>query len=61
VTRLRTALALAAVLAVTAACAEDAPPEATLIPPTPATGLVPDTGAPDGGSGNTTPEEQVDA
>lgn len=60
-TRLRTALAVAALLAVLPACAEDATPEATLIPPTRATDLVPDTGAPDGGSGNTTPDEQVDA
>lgn len=59
--RLGLALAAAAVLAVIPACNEDEPPEATLIPPTHATGLVPDTGAPDGGSGDTTPDEQADA
>lgn len=59
--RLRLALAVAAVLAVAPACQDDAPAEATLIPPTRATDLVPDTGAPDGGSGDTTPDEQLDA
>jgi hypothetical protein len=61
VIRFRTALAVAALLAVVPACSQDEPPEATLVPPTPATDLVPDTGAPDGGSGNTTPAEQIDA
>lgn len=60
-TRFRTALAAAALLVIVPACSQDEPPAATLVPPTPATDLVPDTGAPDGGSGNTTPEEQVDA
>lgn len=58
--RLRLALAVIAVIAGTAACKDDAP-EATLIPTTRGTALVPDTGAPDGGSGDTTPDEQVDA
>ena len=53
-------LAVAAVMAVVPACKDDTPAEATLIPPTRATDLVPDTGAPDGGSGDTTPDEQVD-
>jgi hypothetical protein len=61
VIRFRTALAVAALLAVVPACSQDEPSEATLVPPTPATDLVPDTGAPDGGSGNTTPDEQIDA
>lgn len=60
-TRLAVALAVAAVLAVVPACTDETPAEATLIPPTRATDLVPDTGAPDGGSGNTTPAEQLDA
>jgi hypothetical protein len=61
VNRFRVALAAAAVLLVLPACQDDAPAEATLIPPTRATDLVPDTGAPDGGSGDTTPDEQLDA
>lgn len=59
--RLGVALAAVAALAVAPACQENAPAEVTLVPPTPATDLAPDTGAPDGGSGDTTPDEQVDA
>jgi hypothetical protein len=52
------AVALALVVT-TVACKDDAP-EVTLIPTTRGTDLVPDTGSPDGGSGDTTPAEQVD-
>jgi len=61
VTRFRVAIAAAAVLALAPACKDETPAEVTLVPPTRATDLVPDTGAPDGGSGDTTPDEQVDA
>lgn len=59
--RHRVALAAAALVLVAPSCSGDEPAEVTLIPPTRATDLVPDTGAPDGGSGDTTPDEQVDA
>lgn len=57
--RCRAALVALAVTATVVACADEAP-EVTLLPTTGGTELVPDTGAPDGGSGDTTPDELVD-
>src|SRR5690606_4452647 len=53
------ALVVVALMAATAGCSDE-PPEITVIPTVGSTGLVPDTGAPDGGSGATTPDEQLD-
>jgi hypothetical protein len=54
----RVVLAVALALA-TIACSDESPAPITIIPPTPPTVLTPDTGAPDGGSGNTTPDQQT--
>lgn len=57
--RLASRLLLAAALcAGAAACSEESPTPITLIPPTPTAVSTPDTGSPDGGSGDTTPDEQ---
>lgn len=56
----RTALAFAAVVLAVSACSGSQPTAVTLVPPTPATDLVPDTGGPESGSGDTTPAEQGD-